>query len=116
MPGLSTENRAQPDIEHLRRLAQEDPEAFEVHRQQLIEAALANVPEARQARLRGLQWKIDQVRGRSPTPIAACMALSRMMWQSVTGPNGLIDALNGRATDPAASPRAPVVRLPERRH
>ncbi|HEY5602268.1 MAG TPA: DUF3135 domain-containing protein, partial [Gammaproteobacteria bacterium] len=40
-------------------------------------------------RLRCLQWKIDRVREKMPTPLAACVAISDMMWDSLDRLNQL---------------------------
>jgi hypothetical protein len=63
-------------------LAQNDPEKFEALRAQAIERVIEGVGGERKLHLRRLQWRIDQVRVRSKTPMAATMAISRMMWDS----------------------------------
>lgn len=89
-------------------LARNDPEAFESMRLAAIEAVIAEAPEANRERLRRLQWRIDQERRLARTPMAACLRISRMMWHSVLGPNGLNDRLvelqrlfSGQAPGPA---------------
>ncbi len=86
--------RERPEYEHLRVLAEQDPDAFERRRHEIIESALVRVPEERSQRMRRLQWRIDQERLRCRTPLAACIALSRMMWDSVTGNHGLLEVLH----------------------
>lgn len=76
-------------------LAKEDPEAFERWRQEFIEAAIERAPEARRERLRGLQWRVDKVRERSTSPLAACIRLSDMMWEALAGNRGLLEQLRG---------------------
>jgi hypothetical protein len=76
------------------RLATEDPQTFERLRSRRIEEAIASAPAARQQRLRCLQWRIEQERRRAPSALAACVSLSHMMWDSLAGENGLIDALH----------------------
>lgn len=66
-----------------------DPERFEALRVAAIEEVIANAPPASQTRLRRLQWRIDQERRLARTPMGACLRLSRMMWQNVSGPKGL---------------------------
>ena len=83
------------DFEHLRRLAERDPAGFEAQRKQLIDAAIVNAPAPCRDRLERLQWRVDQVRDRSATPLAACIRISQMMWDSVTGDRGLLSALRG---------------------
>ncbi len=82
------------DFERWRELAVQDPERFELLRQLMIEAVIRSASQRCQQRLRGLQWKIDKVRERSPTPMAACISLSNMMWESFAGERGLVDRLN----------------------
>ncbi|MFP5344304.1 MAG: DUF3135 domain-containing protein [Gammaproteobacteria bacterium] len=74
-------------------LAATDPEAFERQRASLVSQVLDHSPERRQERLRGLQWRIDKVRERSATPLAACIRISGMMWDSVMGEGGLVESL-----------------------
>jgi hypothetical protein len=74
-------------------LAAKDPKAFEKRREQTIEAAILAMPGAKQQRIRALQWRIDQERKRSKSPMAACIRLSNMMWENLLGENGLLDNL-----------------------
>ena len=112
--------REQFDFDDWASLALRDPEAFEARRAELIEEFLSEQPEERRMRLRRLQWRIDRERERSGTPLAACIRISRMMWDSVTGQRGLVQslaALQGRTEVPACPPRtATVLRFPGRRH
>ena len=80
------------DLDRLTRLATEDPEAFERERRRLVEELIENAPAAHQQRLRGLQWRVDTVREHAPTPLGACLRISSMMWERITGPGGLLDA------------------------
>lgn len=93
-------------------LAKSDPEAFEARRAATIEAAIQRMPAHKQQRMRCLQWKIDQVRDRASNPMAACIKLSEMMWDSLVGPGGLRDALE-RLGDGSFEPppKAPVLDL-----
>ena len=81
------------DFDQAMELARTDPEAFEQYRQDVIEALIARAPERNRQHLRRLQWRIDQVRKRSSNPIAACVKLYRMMWDSFAGECGLIDTI-----------------------
>lgn len=93
------------DFDEWSQLASSDPEAFEQKRQEAINKIIQNAPEARQKRLRCLQWRIDQTRRLSSTPLSACIKISKLMWDSVLGENGMLDALKGLAyaIDPGAS-------------
>ncbi|HHJ12801.1 MAG TPA: DUF3135 domain-containing protein [Gammaproteobacteria bacterium] len=84
-------------------LAKSDPEAFEIRRREAIEALIECMPEHKRERMRCLQWKIDQVRARAGSPMAACIKISEMMWDSLTGPGGLQEALE-RLGQPDAPP------------
>jgi len=70
-------------------LSRRDPESFESRRLASIEEFINSVPEDKQHRLRCLQWKIDRVREKMPTPLAACVAISDMMWDSLDRLNQL---------------------------
>ena len=70
------------DADELRLLAQNDPQEFERYRRQLIEQVICAAPEAQQARLRGLQFRIDLERQRAVTALGACIRLNTMMWDS----------------------------------
>lgn len=83
----------QIDFEAWADLARRDPAAFERLRTELIEDFLQQVPRERQERLRRLQWRIDRTRERASNPLSACIQISRMMWDSVLGDGGLLDAL-----------------------
>ncbi len=84
------------DFEQWSQLAMQNPVAFEAKRRELIEAMISTASQRCQQRLRGLQWRIDQVRERSPNPMAACISLSNMMWESFAGVDGLAQTLNTR--------------------
>ncbi|MEJ2644030.1 MAG: DUF3135 domain-containing protein [Gammaproteobacteria bacterium] len=112
------DNGGHIDFEHWAALAASDPEAFEAQRAQVIDAAIRRAPRPKQQRLRGLQWKLDQVRQLSGTPMAACLRMSNMMWDSVLKEGGLLDAFEalGHAKPVAPRPKADILRLdPNRR-
>jgi len=81
------------DFSEWSNLASSDPKAFEQRRELAIEKAILSMPDAKQQRMRRLQWRIDQERRLSKTPMAACIKLSNMMWENVLGENGLLDHL-----------------------
>lgn len=100
------------DFESWSRLANNDPEGFEARRARAIEEAIRRAPPRAQARLRRLQWKLDQVRRTSTTPMAACIRMNHMMWDRITGPGGLLETLVEGKHKPA--PQAPAKVLPFR--
>lgn len=87
--------RQRLDFDEWRMLASSDPEAFEALRREVLQAVIERAPEHRRRRLRGLQWRIDQVRERSASPLAACISLSDMMWEAFAGDSGLVETLRG---------------------
>ncbi len=99
------------DFEEWAELAVADPDAFEVRRSTVIEAFISSVPVERQPRLRGLQWRIDQIRRTARTPLASCIRISRMMWDSVLGEGGLHETLNMALMGLTDVRQAPVARL-----
>ena len=99
------------DFDEWARLARTDPFAFEARRLAIIEAFLRQFPPPDQRRLRGLQFRIDMERRRARTPMAACLRLSAMMWDSLLGTYGLKNALEQflgqlHAQSPVARPAA----------
>lgn len=103
------------DFDEWASLAKTNPHAFEARRQALIDNFLRQFPDPEQRRLRGLQFRIDMERRRARTPMAACIRLSSMMWDSLLGHGGLVNAidrfLNYRPHHPAqaASPRSATI-------
>jgi len=71
------------DFDEMLALAKTDPVTFEAKRAEYIESFLTSVPAEKQTRLRGLQWQIDQTRRLARTPMASCIAISSMMWDSL---------------------------------
>lgn len=72
------------DFEYWLELASTDPQKFEQIRQDQIELIIENAGSQRQKRrLRGLQWRIDQIREQhKDSAMAACMAISELMWET----------------------------------
>jgi hypothetical protein len=107
-------NRDEFDFDAWSRLATEDPAEFEARRAELIREMIDQAPPRLRARMQGLQWRLEQLREQSATPIAACIRISRLMWESVLGENGLVKHLQHLA-QPDVHPldeAAPAVVLP----
>lgn len=96
------------DFDDWSRLAAQDPEGFEKRRSEVLEDFIRRAPEERRLRLRRLQWRVDRARERAPTPLSACVKISQMMWDSLAGDDGLLDALEALRGNPGRS--APVRR------
>ena len=101
-----TKNRkAKFDFEHWVRLAQEDPEQFEQMREQRIREMIETVPDELRQRIEGLQWRIDQLRQTAKSPLASCIRISSMMWDSVLGDEGLVQTLENLGKEPRSGSR-----------
>jgi hypothetical protein len=113
---LTTEtHKSMVDFDHWAHLAKTDPAAFEIRRAAVIEDVIQRMPRHKQQRMRCLQWKIDQVRSQANNPMAACIKLSEMMWDSLVGPGGLREVLERMVEgDVQPPPKASVLefRLP----
>src|SRR5688572_23385188 len=95
------------DVDKLMELAKSNPAELERLRMQEVEKLINNAPEHLRNRLRGLQFQIDCKRKLHPNPLGACIAISRMMMDSL---HALSMALHGRE---AQSPsRATVIPFP----
>lgn len=70
-------------------LARSNPQAFENKRRSVIEQAIGQAPDRCRPRLRCLQWKLDQLRRTAPNPLAATIRMQELMWEKVTGEDGL---------------------------
>lgn len=94
-------------------LARQDPAAFEALRQDLIDGFISQAGPAQQRRLRCLQWRVDLERKRASNPMAACIRLNQMMWDSFVGENGLCDAINDlHSREPRPKKPACVIAFP----
>lgn len=89
-----------PGFDTLRYLAEHDPDRLELLRNALIEMLIARSPEESRHRLRGLQFQINARVKLASNPIAACLAVSAMMHDTlselqrtlVEGPDDIIAA------------------------
>ena len=109
---MEKRNRRGVDFDRWAQLAREDPDRFEALRRELIDEAIARAPSHRRPRLRGLQWRVDTTRWLAPNPMAACVSISKMMWDSLAGDDGLLDSL--RTGPPRRSKPAKVMPLSHR--
>lgn len=83
MGNLQEERKLHVDFDEMLALAKTDPTTFEARREEYIESFLTSIPAEKRHRLRGLQWQIDQTRQLARTPMASCVAISNMMWDSL---------------------------------
>jgi hypothetical protein len=91
---MQEQHASQPfDFDAWAKLASNDPQAFELQRTQAVDQLIRQAPPHKQQRLRCLQWKLDQIRRIAPSPLAATIRMNRLLWESVTGTDGLLDRL-----------------------
>ena len=118
----SNERRIIQDFDEWVDLAKNNPEEFEAKRLKKIEAFLSKVPEEKLQRLRGLQWQIDQTRKLAHTPMASCIAISNMMWDSVHRLKDhhyeLVNMATGLGSNPAkkSAPSATIIPMCTRKN
>lgn len=118
----SAEHKVPQDFDEWMMLAKNDPEKFEEERRKRIELFFNNVPEERLQRLKGLQWQIDQTRKLAGSPMASCIAISNMMWDSVNRLQEhqyeLVNLATGKAPRPEKkeSVSAKIIPLQSRAH
>ncbi|RME34541.1 MAG: DUF3135 domain-containing protein [Gammaproteobacteria bacterium] len=93
------------DFDSWAEIARTDPERFEALREELVRRQIAQAPAASRRRLAGLQWRIDRIREHSGTPLAACIAISGLMWESMLGEGGLVDRIRGLGQAPDETDR-----------
>jgi hypothetical protein len=72
-----------PAFDTLRYLAEHDPERLEHLRHALTELLISRSPEESRQRLRGLQFQVNARINLAPNPVAACIAVSSMMHETL---------------------------------
>jgi hypothetical protein len=70
-------------FEDWRHLHETDPDAFELRRKEALESVIQSAPPDMQARLRGLQFRVDMERSRAGSDLGACLKAQSMMWDSL---------------------------------
>jgi len=87
-----------PDFDHLRRLADKDPDELERLRQFYCAQLIASAPDRYRHRLKGLQFQIDMIKRKSKNPLHSCIQISRLMMdncfnmqQAIKGPDSATD-------------------------
>lgn len=104
------------DFKEWAELARQDPDRFESRRSRIINEAIRRVPSDKQEMLHRLQWKVDRVRELKRTPLAACMAISHLMWESFndlhTSYVNLAQLKAGQNIPPVNLPKAKVIPFP----
>ena len=101
---INVNEAKQMDFDKWLNLAMNDPEGFESARTAAIQGFLESIPSHSRQRLTGLQWRIDMIRQRSKTPMAACQAIYSMMWDQLAGDDGMIESLKSFASGSLITP------------
>lgn len=96
-----------PSFEKLFEMAEHQPDALEAFRQKEVAALIESAPEDMQHRLRGLQFQIDCQRKLHPTPVGACIAISKMMHESLGRLHRALHSLHAEnaENEPQAPPK-----------
>ena len=71
-----------PSHDALSRLARNDPQTFETLRLELIENTIDDAPEPVRLHLRQIQFRLDGIRHRSRSHLAATVKIQALMWES----------------------------------
>lgn len=90
---IRVQNSPPFDFDAWSTLARRNPQAFEKQRSRVLEAAIRNAPASKQPQLRRTQWRLDQIRRSSSSPLAACLHMQRLLWENVAGEDGLLERL-----------------------
>lgn len=72
-----------PPFEEMVDLARNRPDELEQLRNRVCESIINEAPVAIRQRLRGLQFQIDMERRRASNPMASCVRISQMMFDSL---------------------------------
>ncbi len=94
--GFSSKRSAEA-FEYASKLFREDPVAFEEYRLKTIEECISKLPEKRQQRARGLQFRIDNEMRKIKNPLARAAKMNSLMIESLMKLNGLFDIATGKA-------------------
>lgn len=98
-------------------LAKTDPERFEARRNRVIKETIRRFPDDRHEMLHRLQWRVDRIRELKKTPMAACIAISGLMWESFNDLHqSYVDLANtkpGDRPDFSKLPKATVLKFPK---
>lgn len=71
-----------PEFETLIELADKDPEAFELFRQQICQQFIETTPDHHRHRLQAIQNRVEMTLGRAKNPMAGIVSVSSMMHDS----------------------------------
>lgn len=76
-----------PSHEELSKLARDDPPAYEALRREIIDDFIDNAPDKLKPRLRGLQFRVDNLRRLSRSALGSTVKIYDLMWKSFVAMN-----------------------------
>jgi len=85
------ENDQKPTINHLISWAESQPELLQDWFEQELNDLIENAPISHQKKLRGLQFRIEMTKRRAKTPIASCIEISKLMYESFYDLKNVLD-------------------------
>jgi hypothetical protein len=71
------------DFDFLKELYQEDPQRFHEYTRNVINTFIDSLPEDRQRRAKGIQWKLDMGLRKYKDPVARMNRMVELFWQQV---------------------------------
>lgn len=77
-----SDSEFRPTINHLITWAEKEPELLQQWFEQEVENLISSAPITHQDKLRGLQFKIEMEKRRAKNPMASCIAISKLMYES----------------------------------
>jgi len=77
-----SDNGLEPNIDNLFSWAENQPDLLQQWLEQEVKDLIENAPVSHQDKLRGLQFKIEMEKRRAKNPLASCIAISNLMYES----------------------------------
>lgn len=103
-----------PSVEELSRMAVEEPEKLEALQTAMNKQLIESAPEHLRLRMEGLLWKVTAERRRHTNPLARCMAVSKLMMESLAELNVLLNGAPDDGRVPEESETADILKFPSR--
>lgn len=103
-----------PSVEELSRMAVEEPEKLEALQLAMNNQLIESAPEHLRLRMEGLLWKITAERRRHTNPLARCMAVSKLMMESLVELNVILNGAPNNSRVPEETETAKILEFPSR--
>jgi hypothetical protein len=95
-------------VDQLMQIAKDDPQLLEQIRIFSENKVIENAPLASQRKLKGLQFKLNAIRSKHNNPLGCCIAISKMMTDSI---HMLNDVFKGRMIAASQDKSAQVISI-----